>query len=455
MSIRRAPPPRPPSVGGSPPQTISESLGIEAGVAPRKWPAAFVPEFREVPEVSDTVVEDVFEEMDIDVEATGGLFGIKKKDRAVKGDAPSKKGSMLANLKAAKEKANEVVRKAGSVAKSGVMAGAKAAGAGAKAVATNAANKSAGMQKYDYKIYNSEEFIGVLAVAKKGADGEADDKNKIKAFKSYKHSKVTKHAEKQEAQMMRHESLLKKIKGHEPKLVSHAASGRNAVVLGYSQVEANPAGTDHFVDAIYSQEEPAALGEPTIVQLDAYDTNKVENMMPISALVIEALDTDTLKTNGQANGKDLITVTMQAIPEAKIATEVVNTLTKDEVDFQYTLCVHGLYVGEEKALMMGRKILVPQRNPGDIAAYGIATPNGIESALYHAMEGKEIDLLYLWTCYRLVQGVHSLGQSNLDTTQKAAMKELLGEGLGIATMNTFSADVDGPEFDDVNNLRVM
>ena len=71
MSIRRAPPPRPPSVGGSPPRTISESLGIEADVAPRKWPAAFVPEFREVPEVSDTVVEDVFEEMDIDVEATG------------------------------------------------------------------------------------------------------------------------------------------------------------------------------------------------------------------------------------------------------------------------------------------------------------------------------------------------------------------------------------------------
>ena len=454
MSIRRAPPPRPPSVGASPPQTISESLGIKAEVTPRKWPAAFEPEFREVPEVSDTVVEDVFEEMDIDVEATG-IFGIKKKDRAVKGEAPSKKGSMLANLKAAKEKANEVVRKAGSVAKSGVMAGAKAAGAGAKAVATNAANKSAGMQKYDYKIYNSDDFIGVMAVAKKGADGEADDKNKIKAFKSYKHSKVTKHAEKQEAQMMRHESLLKKIKGHEPKLVSHAASGRNAVVLGYSQVEENSAGTELFVGAIYSQEEPAALGEPTIVQLDAYDTNKVANMMPISALVIEALDTDTLATNGKANGKDLITVTMQAIAEAKIATEVVNTLTKDEVDFQYTLCVHGLYVGEEKALMMGRKILVPQRNPGDIAAYGIATPNGIESALYHAMEGKEIDLLYLWTCYRLVQGVHSLGQSNLDTTQKAAMKELLGEGLGIATMNTFSADVDGPEFDDVNNLRVM
>ena len=455
MSIRRAPPPRPPSVGASPPRTISESLGIEAKVAPRKWPAAFVPEFREVPEVSDTVVEDVFEEMDIDVEATGGLFGIKKKDGAVKGDAPSKKGSMLANLKAAKDKANEVVRKAGSAAKSGVVAGAKAAGAGAKAVATSAANKSAGMQKYDYKIYNSEDFIGVLAVAKKGADGEADDKNNIKAFKSYKHSKVTEHAEKQEAQMMRRESLLKKIKGHEPKLVSHAAPGRNAVVLGYSQVEANSAGTELFAGAIYSQEEPAALGEPTIVQLDAYDTNKVENMMPISALVIEALNTDTLATNGQSNGKDLITVTMQAIPEAKIATEVVNTLTKDEVDFQYTLCVHGLYVGEEKALMMGRKILVHQRSPGNIASYGIATPNGIESALHHAMEGKEIDLLYLWTCYRLVQGVHSLGQSNLDRAQKAAMKELLGEGLGIATMNTFSADVDGPEFDDVNNLRVM
>ena len=142
---------------------------------------------------------------------------------------------------------------------------------------------------------------------------------------------------------------------------------------------------------------------------------------------------------------------MQAIKEAKIDKEVVNKLTKDQVEFEYTLCVHGLYVGEDKQLMMGRKILVHQKKPSDITAYGIATPNGIESALHHAMEGTEIDLLYLWTCFRLVQGVHSLAASSPDKAQKAALKELLGASLGMATQYSFADDLDD-EFDEVNLL---
>ena len=87
-----------------------------------------------------------------------------------------------------------------------------------------------------------------------------------------------------------------------------------------------------------------------------------------------------------------------------------------------------------------------------ITAYGIATSNGIESALHHAMEGTEIDLLYLWACFRLVQGVHSLAQVSLDREQKAALKELLGTSLGMATPYSFAEDFEDDEFDEVNLL---
>jgi hypothetical protein len=100
---------------------------------------------------------------------------------------------------------------------------------------------------------------------------------------------------------------------------------------------------------------------------------------------------------------------------------------------------------------MGQKILVHQKKPSDITAYGIATENGIESALYHAMEGKVIDLLYLWTCFRLVQGVHMLGQTSPDKAQKAAIKEMLGASLGMATQYSFAEDVDDDEFDELND----
>lgn len=57
---------------------------------------------------------------------------------------------------------------------------------------------------------------------------------------------------------------------------------------------------------------------------------------------------DNLATDGEDNGKPLIKITMQAIPEVNIKTEVVNNLTKDQVDYEYTLCVHGLYVNADK-----------------------------------------------------------------------------------------------------------
>jgi len=431
------------------PMTISERLGIQHDVPLRKRPEPFAPQFKSVPVVSGTVVDDAFEDLDIDVDATG-LFGKKKGKAAaaakVKGGAP-KKGGIMANLKAAKNKADAAVRKA--------SAGAKAAAAGAMAAAASVADKHAGMQKFDYQIYN-DDFTAVLAVAKKVNGGTvADDKNNIKGFKKYKHKAVTKQAEAQEAQMMHNETLIKKVKGKEDKVAGRPVAGRNAAVLGFSQVEDSDESNERFASAIFDKDAPGGPGVPTIVQLNEYDTNKVEGMEPISALVLQALDTDELETSGESNGKPAITVTMQAIKEAKIGQEVVNTLTKDQVEFQYTLCVHGLYVNEDKEIMMGRKILVHQANPGDITAYGIATPNGIESALHHAMDGKEIDLLYLWACYRLVHGVYTLGQSGLaDKTRAEAIKELLGEGLGMATQHSFAEDVDGDEFDALNNASL-
>ena len=428
-------------------QSISERLGIQQSTTPPRLPAPFAPQFKEVPVVSGTVVDDLFDELDyVDVDATG-LFGKGKKGKkeaaAAKVEGEKKPGF----LAKAKSKADAAVRKASE--------GAKAAAAGAKKAAAGAANKLAGMQKFDFQIYN-DDFTAVLAVAKKINGGtEADAKNNIKAFKKFKHKAVTKQAEAQEAQMLHNETLVKKVKGKEDKMVGRASAGRNAAVLGFSQVESSDESNERFASAIFDKDAPGGEGVPTIVQLNEYDTNKVEDMQPISALVLEALDTDQLETSGEENGKPAITVTMQAIKEAKIDKEVVNTRTKDQVEFDYTLCVHGLYVNEDKELMMGRKILVHQQKPADITAYGIATPNGIESALHHAMEGKEIDLLYLWECYRLVAGVHKLGDANLDKAQKAAIKELLGEGLGMATQNSFAEDFDDDEFDEVNRASIM
>ena len=419
-------------------QTIGDRLGIERPPTPPKWPEPFAPQYKEVPEVSSSVVEDAFDGYDAD---PTGLFGKKKAAAGAK--VEPKKGSMIANLKAAKGKADNAVRNA--------VAGGKAVAAGAKSAAVSAVDKAAGMQKFDYTVMSTDDFTGVLAVAKKANAGtDLDAKNNIKAFKKYKHGKVTKQAEAQEKMMLHKEALVKKIKGKEDKVAARAAPGRNAAVLGYSQVSESDESNEMFADHIFDPEAPAGAGVPTVVQMSEYDTNKVEGMMPISGLVVEPLDTDTLTYDG-----DTMTVTMQAVPEAKITEEVVNKLTKDQVEFEYTLCVHGLYVGEDKQLMVGQKILVHQKKPSDITAYGIATENGIESALYHAMEGKVIDLLYLWTCFRLVQGVHSLAAASPDKAQKAALKELLGASLGMATQYSFAEDVEDDDFDELNDLPLV
>ena len=154
------------------PQTIAERLGIPKDAPPARRPQPFEPQFKEVPVVSGSVVEDMFHGYDAD---PVGLFGKKKAAAGAKVEAEPKKGSMMANMKAAKDKADAAVRKA--------SAGAKSVAAGAKSMAVSAVDKNAGMQKYDYKVMSTDDFTGVLAVAKKANGGtDLDAKNNIKAF---------------------------------------------------------------------------------------------------------------------------------------------------------------------------------------------------------------------------------------------------------------------------------
>ena len=455
------------------PQTISDRLGIEQRSVPAKWPSPFQPQFKKVPVVVGSVVNDAFDDYGAD---PTGLFGKSKAPSSKRMDgALIKKGGVMGNIKAkAKEKANAAVRKGVASAKAGAKvasanakmasasakagakvasasakAGAKVAGAAGKAAVASINDKMTGMQKFDYAVMDTDEFTGVLSVARKTNNGtDLDAKNNIAAFKKYEHGKVVEKAVEQESQMLHKEGLVKKIKGKSDKVAARAVPGRHAAVLGYSRVSNSKESNTLFAGSIFDPEAPAAAGVPTIVQLSVYDTNKESGMMPISGLVVEPLDTDTL----EGFDSEILTVTMQAVPEADIQEEVVNKLTRGQVEFDYTLCVHGLYVGTDKTLMAGRKILVYQKDPSNIAAYGIATPRGIESALHHAMKGTEIDLLYLWACFRLVQGVHSLAtQVGLSGTKKAALKELLGTSLGTAVPYSFAEDEDD-EFDEVNLL---
>ena len=444
------------------PQTISDRLGIDQRSAPAKWPSPFQPQFKKVPVVVGSVVSDAFDDYGAD---PTGLFGKSKAPSGKRMDgALIKKGGVMGNIKAkAKEKANAAVRKGVASAKAGARAasanakaasasakaGAKVAGAAGKAAVASVNDKMTGMQKFDYAVMDTDEFTGVLSVARKTNNGtDLDTKNNITAFKDYEHGKVVEKAREQETEMLHKEGLVKKLKGKSDKVAARAVPGRHAAVLGYSRVSNSKESNTLFASSIFDPEAPAAAGVPTIVQLSVYDTNKKSGMMPISALVVEPLDTDTL----QGFDSEILTVTMQAVPAANIQTEVVNKRTRGQVEFDYTLCVHGLYVGTDKTLMAGRKILVYQKDPSNIAAYGIATPRGIESALYHAMKGTEIDLLYLWACFRLVQGVHSLAtQVGLSGTKKAALKELLGTSQGMAVPYSFAEDEDD-EFDEVNLL---
>jgi hypothetical protein len=465
MSIRREAP-RPVEAFRAPsantavalaPQTIGDRLGIERPASPAQWPQPFQPQYKEVPLVSESVVEDAFDGFDAD---PTGLFGKKKAADGAK--VEGKKGGIVANLKAAKSKADAVVRKGVvglkdraedlKAAKSKADAVVRKGVVGLKGRAGGIVDNFAGMQKFDYKVMSDDKFTGVLAVARKTNGGkDVDLANNIKAFKKYKHSKVIKQAEAQESRMLHREGLVKKKKGKEDKVVGRKAPGRNAAVLGYSQVQGGEEGGEEdlavFNEYVYNPEAPAGDGVPTVVEMSEFDTNDVDGMMPITGLVVETLDTDELSFDG-----DTMTVTMQAVPEAKIEEQAINELTKDGLEFEYSLCVHGLYVGEDKQLVRGQKILVPKKEPNDIAAYGIATPNGIESALHHAMEGKVIDLLYLWTCFRLVQGVQDLAKRSVDAAQKAALKELLGESMGTVTQYTIKDDFEDDDFDELNEL---
>ena len=466
MSVRResstfvpAPAARHPvttAVAAAKPQTIGDRLGIEQSAMPPKWPRPFEPQYREVPEVSDSVVEDMFDGYDAD---PSGAF--RKKKAAAGAKLGANKAGLMANLKAAKSKADEVARKAASGARkadavarkaaSGALKADAAARKAASGVKGMAFDKKAGMQKFDYRVINSNEFTGVLAVVKK-TNGGVEAKNTIKAFKKYTHSEVIDRAEEQEKQMNHREVVTKQLRRTAGKASERGAPGRNAAVLGYSRVEKSSESDALFGDSVVNLETPAGASVPTLVKMSQYDTNGSEDMMPITGLVVEPFDAAVL-----IHAKDdveKVTVTMQEI--AEITEGQKEARDKGTLDFEYALCVHGLHVGQDKLLSTGLKILVPENSPSDIASYGIATDNGIESALYHAIKGDMIDLLYLWTCFRLVQGVHALAQwlPGRDKAQKAALKELLGTSMGKITQYAFEEDFEGDDFGELNQLHI-
>ena len=285
MSVRRetstfvpAPAARHPvttAVAAAKPQTIGDRLGIEQPALPPKWPRPFEPQYREVVEVSGSVVEDMFDGYDAD---PTGAFGKKKAAAGAK--VGPKKGGLMANLKAAKSKADAVARNADAVARK-AAAGARMAASGVKGMAVSAIDKKAGMQKFDYQVTNSDAFTGVLAVVRK-TNGGVEAKNMIKAFKKYTHSKVTNRAEEQEEQMMHREVVDKHLRRKGGTASERGARGRNAAVLGYSRVEESSESNDLFGGSVVNPETPAGAGVPTLVKMSKYDTNGSEDMMPIT-----------------------------------------------------------------------------------------------------------------------------------------------------------------------------
>lgn len=423
-----------PATRADQPATISSSLGI-TNPGPAKPFVPFVPQ-HVAPQAVGHVVDDAFAGYyGYDVEPTG-LFGKKKKDAAAAAAAPvkgGKKGGMMANLKAAKDKANAVVRKAAS---------------GAKTLAKGAADLVSGLSRFDYKLY-SESFTAMLAVAKKANGTDLSDKNNYKAFEgdsTYK--SVLKIAKAQEAQMTRTESMQKNVKGRESKVISRKIAGRNAACLGFAQVEESDESKQRFGDVIFPP--AAAAGVPTLVTLTENDTNGTAGMKPITGLVVEAIDVDALATGG--DGK--IAISMAEVNEAKLQASQ-EALTTDEFEFQWSLCVHGLHVDEDKGVHVGPKILVPTGKTNDVSAYGIATESGVERALSHAIKGEKLDLLLLWTSFKLVQGAKGLANASLDAAQKKAAQELFGSLDGMGTQNSFSEDVDADDFDELNAVSIM
>jgi len=410
------------------PATIASSLGI-SNPGPAKPFVPFAPQ-HPTPQPVGNVVDDAFAGYyGHDMEPTG-LFG-KKKDKAAAGAKVEgeKKQGFLAKAKA---KADAAVRK-------GV--------AGAKALAKGATDLASGLARFDFKLY-SDTFTAMLAVAKKANGTDLSDKNNYQAFAGdAKYKKLLKTAQAQEAKMTRTESQTKNVKGRESKVISRKIKGRNAACLGFAQVTESDESKAQFGDLIFPPAQ--AAGIPTLVTLTANDTNGVAGMLPITGLVVEAIDVDALA----ANKDGTIAINMAEVKDAGVPASQ-QSLSTDEFEFQFSLCVHGLHVDEEKGLHVGPKILVPSDKMDDVSAYGIDTDDGVESALAHAIKGEKLDLLLLWTSFKLVQGAKGVANMSLDPAQKKAAQELFGSLDGMGTQNSFSEAVEAAEFAELNSTTV-
>jgi len=402
------------------PATIASSLGLDPNMPHRPY-VRFQPQYP-TPEPVGNVVDDMFEGYDADPVPLGAIFGKKK------GGEKKKGGGVMGGLKAAKSKADAAVRKAAS----GAKGAAAAAVSGGKALAKGATALISGLSRFDYKLY-TEPISAILAVAKKANGTDLDEKNNYKAFEgdsSYK--AVAKLGKVQEGKMKRTMSQVKNVKGRESKTISQQIVGRNAACLGFAKVQASEASDGMFGDTIFDPEAPAAVGMPTLVKLGKFDTNDRSGMMPITGLVVEAADVD--KIPGADSGS--ISIEMERVEAVNVAASKI-TLTKDEFEFDYSLCVHGLYVDGDNKLHTGPKILVPTKAIGDVSAYGIVTETGVGRALAHAIENEKLDLLLLWTSFKLVQGAKGLTKAALAPDQKEAAKELFGSLDEMSTQNSF------------------
>ena len=426
------------------PATISSSLGL-ADSGPSHPYVRFEPQ-HPTPKPVGNVVDDAFIGH---VAAPTGLFSKKKKGAAAAVKGAPKKGSMMANLKAAKSKADVAVRKGKQLAQQGKAAAGKAA-AGAKASAKAAGDAMVGLGNFDYRVY-SDDFSAILGVAKKDKGTTPNDRYNFQAFAEgwYGQEKVSQVAAAQEKKMSRIESQVKNQKGRDSKTIKRTIPGRNAACLGFAQVEASDATNERFGDVIFQNTGKEVAGIPTLVHITA--TNGEDGMEPITGLVMEAIDTDDIPTNDE----DKIDLNFASIDEIEGENAYEGSMTADEITFKFVACVHGVHVDGDKTLHVGPKILVPAsagaKKRGDDAMedlreYGIVTENGVESALAHAIQGEKLDLLLLWTSWKLALGAKRLAGSKLGKAEKGAVAEIFGSADGMATKNSISEAVDADEF---------
>lgn len=425
------------------PATISSSLGLDDS-GPAHPYVRFEPQ-HPTPQPVGNVVDDAFVHH---VAAPTGLFGKKKKGPAVAVKGAPKKGSMMGNLKAAKSKADEAVRKGKKMASAGKAAAGKAM-ASAKLAAKATSDSMVGLGDFDYKVYSSA-FSAVLGVAKKEG-GEPRGENSFQPFAEgwYAQEQVSQVAAAQAQKMKRTESKVLVQKGRDSKKITKPIPGRNAACLGFARVEASDETNSRFGDAIFRNTGKEVAGIPTLVNIDA--TNGDESMVPITGLVLEALNTDDIPTNDE--GK--IDFEFASIDEIDGENAFTGSMTPDETAFKFVGCVHGVHVDANKALHVGPKILVPASEGAkkrsddameDLRGYGIVTENGVESALAHAIRGEKIDMLLLWTSWKLALGAKRLANSKLGKADKSAVAEIFGSADGPSTKNTINESVDADEF---------